>query len=101
MQVLAQTAYAGGGSLPEIALPTYVLQIRPHHGSEEEWAYRLRIGEPPVIARRAQGCLWLDLRTVFPYQEDMLIQRLCQVAQSLVGSTDSPESAEGEACEPG
>jgi L-seryl-tRNA(Ser) seleniumtransferase len=83
MQVLAQTAYAGGGSLPEIALPTYVLQIRPHQGSEEEWATRLRTGEPPVIVRLTQGCLGLDLRTVFPFQEDLLIQRLCEVAQSV------------------
>jgi L-seryl-tRNA(Ser) seleniumtransferase len=100
MQVLAQTAYAGGGSLPEIALPTYVLQIRPHQGSEEEWAYRLRTGEPPVIARRAQGCLWLDLRTVFPYQEDMLIQRLCQVAQTLTEPAHSPKSAEAGESDP-
>ena len=89
VEVLAQTAYAGGGSLPEIAVPTYVLQIRPHQGSEQDWAYRLRTGEPPVMVRLTQGCLWLDLRTVFPFQEEALLQRLCEVAQSFVESAAS------------
>ncbi|MCS7271314.1 MAG: L-seryl-tRNA(Sec) selenium transferase, partial [Gemmataceae bacterium] len=94
--VQAQTAYAGGGSLPEVALPTFVICLRPHLGTEEQWAHRLRTGHPPVVVRRAQGGLWLDLRTVLPHQEEALIQRLGEVAAELAASvaSASPQSPE-------
>jgi L-seryl-tRNA(Ser) seleniumtransferase len=86
LEVVPQVAYAGGGSLPETALPTFVLQIRPHQGSEHQWAASLRCGQPPVIVRLGDGCLWLDLRTVFVDQEDVLIERLWQTAQQFTCS---------------
>jgi L-seryl-tRNA(Ser) seleniumtransferase len=39
-------------------------------------AARLRMGSPPVVARIADGRVVLDLRTVFPEQDDALADAL-------------------------
>lgn len=64
----------GGGSTPEQSLPTYLIAI----ASEDLVALeqRLRSGNPPVIARIEQDRLLLDLRTVFPEEEDELAAAL-------------------------
>jgi L-seryl-tRNA(Ser) seleniumtransferase len=66
-------AYVGGGSLPDVAVPTAVLALRPESISEAEFAARLRAGRPAVVGRQQDGKLLLDLRTVFERQEDELI----------------------------
>lgn len=85
VDVLPQVGYVGGGSLPETPLATFVVQLRPRHGSEQDWAECLRRGEPPVVVRIAEGCLWFDLRTVFPEQEETLVERLWQTARLFNG----------------
>ena len=55
---------AGGGSLPEVDLPTFVLSIRPLKMSVNDLEERLRKGEPPVIGRIRDDRLILDMRTV-------------------------------------
>jgi L-seryl-tRNA(Ser) seleniumtransferase len=64
----------GGGSTPEQSLPTCLIAI----ASEDLVALeqRLRSGEPPVIARIEEDRLLLDLRTVFPEEEDELAAAL-------------------------
>jgi L-seryl-tRNA(Ser) seleniumtransferase len=63
----------GGGSTPEQPIPTWLIVIRGDAVSREE---RLRRGNPPVIARIAGDRLVLDLRTVFPEEEDELVAAL-------------------------
>jgi len=67
----------GGGSLPEVSLPT-VLLVLPQ-GDETRIARSLREGEPSVVARIQQGRVVLDLRTVLAEQEEVLVERLQQV----------------------
>ena len=64
----------GGGSTPEQSLPTCLIAI----ASEDLPALeqRLRSLHPPVIARIEQDRLLLDLRTVFPEEEDELAAAL-------------------------
>jgi L-seryl-tRNA(Ser) seleniumtransferase len=38
----------------------------------EELARRLRTGSPPVVGYMGNGRVKLDLRTVFPHQDDLL-----------------------------
>lgn len=66
----------GGGSLPGKDLPTTVVRLTPPGGDEEGWARRLRMHNPPVVVRRAEGALWLDPRTVFEEDEAALIAAL-------------------------
>jgi L-seryl-tRNA(Ser) seleniumtransferase len=62
----------GGGSLPEESLPTVLISLKPR-GRLEDFSRRLRLGNPPLITRIEEGCLLLDLRTVLPAQEDLLV----------------------------
>ena len=57
-------ATVGGGSLPGETLPSAGLVVRGRPAAA--LATRLRTGEPAVIARVADGAVWLDLRTVDP-----------------------------------
>lgn len=70
-EVKDDVAYVGGGSLPDVALPTSVVVVRAACG-ETEFAARLRQGTPAVVGRVRDGAVWLDLRTVFDREEDEL-----------------------------
>ena len=72
----------GGGSAPSSRLPTTLLAISCHNISANELAGRLRASDPPVIARVEEGRVLLDLRTVFPEQDDVLGQVLAAVTAS-------------------
>jgi L-seryl-tRNA(Ser) seleniumtransferase len=66
----------GGGSAPSSTLPTTVIALTSNSFSPNELAARLRAADPPVIARVEDGRVLLDLRTVFPEQDDVLTQIL-------------------------
>jgi L-seryl-tRNA(Ser) seleniumtransferase len=46
---------------------------------ENELARRLRLGTTAVVARVQAGELRLDLRTVFPGQDEMLVEALTAI----------------------
>lgn len=62
--VMADLSRAGGGSLPEIDFPTYVVSIKTDDLSVNEIETRLRAGDPPIISRIREDSLILDARTV-------------------------------------
>ena len=62
--VIADSSRAGGGSLPEIDFPTYVVSIKPDNLSVNELEERLRAGTPPIISRIREDSLIIDARTV-------------------------------------
>ena len=64
----------GGGSLPGESLPTWLLKLQVR--SPERFLKRLRLGEPPVIARTQQDRVVLDPRTVLPEQEVALLEAI-------------------------
>jgi L-seryl-tRNA(Ser) seleniumtransferase len=66
----------GGGAAPIDGLPTVLLQIRVQGRSAEQVERRLRADDPPVIARIADDRVTLDLRTVFPDQDPLLLSAL-------------------------
>jgi L-seryl-tRNA(Ser) seleniumtransferase len=61
----------GGGSLPEVTLPTAVLALPCP--SPDRLAARLRRGDPPVVARIEEGVVVLDPRTVAPGEDADLL----------------------------
>lgn len=73
-------AFLGGGSVPMHAVPSIALRLSPPfpglHATEGALARALRLDETAVVPRVAQGCLWLDLRTVFEHQDESLAQAL-------------------------
>jgi L-seryl-tRNA(Ser) seleniumtransferase len=72
--VVPDRAFVGGGSLPDQATDTWVIEVVVAGLSDEELARRLRTGEPAVLGRLHQGKLLLDPLTVFPEQEAELIE---------------------------
>lgn len=62
----------GGGTMPRSAVASVTLDVAPAHSKVDDLARRLRLGEPPVIGYVADGKLKIDLRTVFPEQDEAL-----------------------------
>jgi L-seryl-tRNA(Ser) seleniumtransferase len=67
-------AYVGGGSLPDQAMKTWVVEVEAEALSDADLAYRLRTGTPAVMGRLRDGKLVLDVRTVLSEQEGSLIE---------------------------
>lgn len=57
-------SFAGGGSLPTLALPTAVVRLRCAAIDVDELSRRLRCGTPAVVARISADALVLDCRTI-------------------------------------
>jgi len=66
----------GGGAGPTANLPTTVIAVSDQNRTAQEIETVLRTSLPPVIARIADQKVLLDLRTVFPDQEDSLLRTL-------------------------
>jgi len=69
-------AAVGGGTFPEVEIPSWTLRVTPSECTVDHLAARLRAGDPAVVGRREEGALVLDLRTVDPAVDDALTQRL-------------------------
>lgn len=65
----------GGGTYPGVELAGWALSL-DHPDGAEAFAARLRLGDPPVIARIADGQVLLDPRTVHSEEEDALLRRI-------------------------
>ncbi len=78
--VREDVAYVGGGSLPDVAVPTAVIAVECPAVSEGDFATRLRTGSPAVVGRVQDGRYLIDLRTVFENQEDELLAAVSTAA---------------------
>ncbi|MDA2924941.1 L-seryl-tRNA(Sec) selenium transferase, partial [Acidobacteria bacterium AH-259-L09] len=70
----------GGGSAPEEQIPTYLLAVTSGQRSVNELERGLRESTVPIVARIEDDQLMLDLRTVFPEQEDTIISAFAEIA---------------------
>ncbi len=83
----------GGGSLPLVELPTWVVGLKVDGVSASRLEQALREGVPPVIARILKEEVILDLRTV---QEEEL-SALAGVVARACNEVSSVSSGQGEA----
>lgn len=93
VQLVETSARVGGGSLPEEALPSVALVLTSPHCSPEALEARLRLTDPPVVARLERDRLLLDMRTVRPADLPPLLQALEQA----VAAPESQGAATGKA----
>jgi len=70
----------GGGTFPGVVLESWAVEIAAP--SISDLARELRDGEPPVVGHIRDDRLLLDVRTVLPGQEGVLVRR---VRESLAG----------------
>lgn len=78
IEIADGTSLAGGGSTPAQSLPTKIIRIASARYSATKLEQRLRRAPAgiSVIARVEDERLILDLRTVFPEQEPLLVKTL-------------------------
>ncbi|HEX5388033.1 MAG TPA: L-seryl-tRNA(Sec) selenium transferase [Gemmatimonadales bacterium] len=63
-ELRAGASAVGGGAFPDAALPTTLVVLDPGPLGADGLALRLRLGEPPIVTRVAEGRVLLDPRTI-------------------------------------
>ncbi|MFB3815918.1 MAG: L-seryl-tRNA(Sec) selenium transferase [Terriglobales bacterium] len=83
VEVVNGASVTGGGSAPGATLPTKLLAITCEGLSADELSARLRANDPPIVARVEEGRVLLDLRTVFPEQDEAIVRALAKFQQRI------------------
>jgi len=73
----------GGGTLPRATIASITLDLTPQEMSLAKFAARLRAASPPVIGYVAGGRYKLDLRTVFPRQDNLLVRAITEACRGV------------------
>ncbi len=76
LELLDGESVIGGGAAPSAVLPTRLIALTHADLSADELSARLRASTPPIIARVEEGRVLIDLRTVFPEQDAVLVEML-------------------------
>jgi L-seryl-tRNA(Ser) seleniumtransferase len=66
----------GGGTLPKSTMSSVTIDIVPQNCSLADFAARLRASNPSVIGYIANKRFKLDLRAIFPHQDDAVIEAI-------------------------
>ena len=86
----------GGGTYPGVELAGWTLRVRVPGLSSHELARRLRGGDPPVVGRREDDDLLMDLRTVDPEDDPGIVEALRAVSTPSVDTLSHPLPPEPE-----
>lgn len=79
VEVIDGESVIGGGAAPSSVLPTRLLAVIGTGITADELSAKLRKSDPPIITRVEEGRVLLDLRTVFPEDDDRLAEALQQI----------------------
>jgi L-seryl-tRNA(Ser) seleniumtransferase len=72
----------GGGAAPTAGVPTVTVALEPGPAGADALARALRSGSPPVVVRVAEDHVLVDLRTVRPDEERMLVAALAAAVRA-------------------
>jgi L-seryl-tRNA(Ser) seleniumtransferase len=70
------TGRVGGGTLPRSVIPSVTIDIVPENCSLEGFATAMREGSPPVMGYISGNAFKLDLRTIFPRQDEAVVDAI-------------------------
>jgi L-seryl-tRNA(Ser) seleniumtransferase len=93
-QAMADVTFLGGGSIPTQQMPTWCVSLAPRELTVDQLAKALRTGTPAVVGRVKEDRLLLDLRSVPPRQDRLLV-----AAVEAVAPTKRDDKPAGEATE--
>jgi L-seryl-tRNA(Ser) seleniumtransferase len=79
LEIIASTAFFGGGTSPEKPFPSLALAISAPALAAEDLASRLRESDPPIVARIEEDRVLLDLRSVAPAEDATVELALSQL----------------------
>ena len=87
-------AKVGGGTLPRSLLSSITIDILPDNCSVQEFASMLRRSVPPIVGYITNERLKLDLRTIFPRQDDLVVDaiRAACTAQDVDSRAQTPSA---------
>jgi L-seryl-tRNA(Ser) seleniumtransferase len=74
----------GGGALPEQTVPSWAIAIACT--SADQLTKQLRLGDPAVLCRVQDGRALIDLRTVMPEDEDLVVKNIARAAVASDGA---------------
>jgi L-seryl-tRNA(Ser) seleniumtransferase len=66
----------GGGSFPDVVIPSYGLAFMPHHMTVETLEARLRNLAVPIVGRIEKERLLFDMRTILREEEPLVLSGL-------------------------
>jgi len=69
-------AEVGGGTMPKTRIPSVALTFCPPRIKPERIAQYFRENDPPIVGYLRNNALQLNLRTIFPDQEAIVIKCL-------------------------
>ena len=81
-ETFAGESAVGGGSFPGATLPTTLVAIQPGTLGPDGLALRLRLGDPPVVARVAENRVLFDPRTLLDDSLPLLAQAVAAALRS-------------------
>jgi L-seryl-tRNA(Ser) seleniumtransferase len=81
-EVGEMSSVVGGGTYPGVELESYGVRVEPREGGADPLAARLRSASVPLVGRVEDGAFWVDLRTVLPWQDPVVLDLLSQHADS-------------------
>ncbi len=76
IEVVATRSVIGGGSAPGATLASRALAVSSPEMGADAMAQKLREWETPIVARVEEGRVLLDLRTVEPEQDAVIVEAL-------------------------
>lgn len=74
LKIIDAAAMVGGGAMPEAELPGPALAIQPENLSLDQLAAALRAAEPALVARVHDDRLLLNLRSVDPADDRVIVE---------------------------
>ncbi|HEY3294288.1 MAG TPA: L-seryl-tRNA(Sec) selenium transferase [bacterium] len=78
LEVRDTASEAGSGTLPAVSLPSVGIAMLPEGMTAAAWAKMLRLASVPVVATVRQDLLWLNMRTISPSDEAMLVTMITE-----------------------
>ena len=70
--VVSTMGAVGGGTYPGVDLPSWAIELQDPEGAQS-LAARLRGGTPPIVGRIVDDRLRLDVRTLLPGEDEVLV----------------------------
>lgn len=82
VELVACQSMVGGGSLPTQLMPSYGIKIRPLGHSTSKLEQQLRITEPHVVGRVEEDHYYLDVRTIFDEEIEIVAQKVAETLKT-------------------
>ena len=77
--VVKTIARCGGGTMPKAEIPSLALDLLPKNMGLPKFAKLLREGQMPLMGYVADDRYRIDLRTVFPEQDKIVLENLLDI----------------------